>query len=95
MPAWIVWDVKLETSWLNNIQSIRKYLSTATWIMQKLVICNAMQINWMILIDIQSLTWQGLDFFEINRCVEGGGEVSLDSPSQNPWHSWLRIEGVV
>ena len=27
----------------------------------------------MVLIDIRSLTWQGLDFFDINRLGKGGG----------------------
>ena len=44
------------------MQFIQKYLSAETRIIQKLVICNALQINWVVLIDIRSLTQQGLDF---------------------------------
>ena len=34
------------------------------------IICNPMQINWMVLIDIRSLTRKGLDFFEVFKaCI--------------------------
>ena len=54
--------MKLKISWLYNMQFIQKYLSAETRIIQKLVICNALQINWVVLIDIRSLAQQGLDF---------------------------------
>ena len=73
MPAWYVWYVKLKISWLYNIQFIWNYISAETCIIQKLVICNALQISRMVLIDIRSLTRQGLDFFDINRLGEEGG----------------------
>ena len=72
LRAWYVWYMKLKISWLYIMQFIRKYLSAKTRFIQKLVIYNALQINWMVLVDIRSITWQGLDFFDINRLGGGG-----------------------
>ena len=36
-----------------------------------------MQINWIVLIDIWSLTGQGLDYFKINRWM--GGDIAKTS----------------